>query len=91
MENAPSSSERPRKSLTHQEAKDASKALRGRAINDPEYSEGFIIGDVATEEGFVVVIGVPNKDFEDNAKNLAKKYIPGIPYEVHITGFIQAG
>lgn len=90
MENASTSPESfsSRKPLTHQEAQEAKDILK-----EGLKSSGlkFMVGTLSTEKGFIVTIGAYDKDMADAAKALAHRYIPDIPFEVHVTGTIQAG
>lgn len=95
MENAPIPESFPsRRPLTHQEADEAKDILKLSIENNPKYSDfksQSIVGTLLTEAGFIVTIGVYDKDLVGTAELLAETYISGIPFEVRIIGPIQAG
>jgi hypothetical protein len=94
MENTPESSP-SRRHFTHDDAKKIENFFEMSVATDPEYADtdlSFSLGVVETEEGgFMVTIRVRSKDLAIIADHLAKKYISDKPYEIRITGAIQAG
>lgn len=93
MENAPTpesfSSHRP---LTHDEAKEAKGIFESGIATDPDHPDLEVsLGTLLTEKGFLVTIRTYDQVSAEIAESLAKKYIPGIPFEVRVIGSNQAG
>lgn len=93
MENAPiPESFSPHRPLTHDEAKEAKGTLETSITTHPTHSSLEVsLGTLLTGRGFIVTIRTYDQASADIAESLAKKYIPGIPFEIRVIGSNQAG